>query len=70
MVKKKAKVENEGNSRAPKNSANAHDKRYKRLFSNPLIVEELMKCFVELDFVNDLDYSTLELQEKASAFVR
>lgn len=47
------------------NSANAHDKRYKRLFSNPLIVEELMNCFVDIDFVNELDYSTLELQEKS-----
>lgn len=45
--------------------ANAHDKRYKRLFSNPHIVEELMKYFVDVDFVKELDFSTLERQDKS-----
>lgn len=44
------------------NSSNAHDKRYRRLFSNPMIIEELMKYFVDEQFVNTLDFSQMELQ--------
>lgn len=65
MTKKKDKVKAGVNSQLNNNTTNAHDKRYKRLFSNPLIVEELMNCFVRMDFVENLDYSTLELQEKS-----
>jgi len=37
-----------------------HDRRYKRLFSNPEAVEELVTSFVDLDIVHEFDYSTLE----------
>lgn len=50
-------------SEAQKSSkSNAHDKRYRRLFSNPLIIEELMKYFVDEKFTNELDFSQMELQ--------
>ena len=45
--------------------ANKHDKRYKKLFSNPLLVEELLTSFVKEDFVHELDYSTLERLDKS-----
>jgi len=37
-----------------------HDKWYTRLFSDPRIVEDLMRSFVHEDFVRDLDFSTLK----------
>lgn len=45
--------------------ANEHDKRYKKLFSNPLIVEELLTYFVDEKFVGKLDFSSLERQDKS-----
>ena len=42
-----------------------HDKRYKKLFSNPTIVKELLECFVDLPFVKELDYSTLKKTDKS-----
>ena len=45
--------------------ASEHDKRYKQLFSNPVIVEELLLYFVEEDFVKNLDFSTLESVNKS-----
>ena len=37
-----------------------HDKWYTRLFSDPRIVEELLRSFVHEDFVNELDFSTIK----------
>lgn len=48
-----------------KTNANAHDKRYKKLFSHPLIVEELLRYFVDEEFVEELDFTTLERQDKS-----
>ena len=45
--------------------ANEHDKRYKKLFSNHKLVEELLTSFVDEDFVKELDYSTLERLDKS-----
>ena len=45
--------------------ANDNDKRYKKIFSNPLVVEELLSSFVHEDFVKDLDFSTLERLDKS-----
>lgn len=36
-----------------------HDKWYTRLFSDPRIVEELLRSFVHEDFVRDLDFSSI-----------
>ena len=38
-----------------------HDAAYKRFFSDPLMVESLLRDFVPERFVDDLDFSTLEL---------
>ena len=38
-----------------------HDAAYKRFFSDPLMVESLLRDFVLEQFVDDLDFSTLEL---------
>ena len=42
-----------------------HDSRYKRLFSNPEMVKELIESFVNLSFVKDLDFTTLENTKKS-----
>ena len=36
-----------------------HDKGYKKLFSHPKMVEDLIKSFVNEDFVKEFDFSTL-----------
>jgi predicted transposase/invertase (TIGR01784 family) len=38
-----------------------HDSAYKHLFSNPEMIESLIKDFVPEKWVNDVDFSTLEL---------
>ena len=45
--------------------ANQHDTRYKKLFKNPLLVEELLTSFVDEDFIKDLDFSTLKKLDKS-----
>jgi len=45
--------------------ARKYDKQYKKLFSNPLLVEELLRFFVHERFVDELDYSTLERLDKS-----
>jgi len=45
--------------------ASENDKRYKKIFSNPHVVEELLVYFVHEDFVKDLDFSTLERLDKS-----
>ena len=42
-----------------------HDNRYKKLFSNPTLVKQLLECFVNLPFVKELDYSTLKKSDKS-----
>lgn len=37
-----------------------HDSAYKQFFSNPEMVESLLRDFVPADFIEDLDFSTLE----------
>lgn len=37
-----------------------HDAAYKALFSDPSMVEPLLRDFVPEDFIQDLDFSTLE----------
>ena len=37
-----------------------HDSAYKQFFSNPEMVESLLRDFVSVDFIADLDFSTLE----------
>jgi len=37
-----------------------HDNGYKRLFSHPEMVADLLRGFVREDWVQDLDFSTLE----------
>ena len=44
---------------------NQHDKRYKKLFSNPILLRELLESFVEEDFIMELDFSTLERIDKS-----
>ena len=36
-----------------------HDNRYKKLFSNPLLVQELLEAFVHEDFVRKLEFSKM-----------
>ncbi|RKZ84336.1 MAG: transposase, partial [Candidatus Parabeggiatoa sp. nov. 1] len=38
-----------------------HDKSYKKLFSHPKMVEDLLRGFVHEQWVNQLDFSTLEM---------
>jgi len=40
--------------------ANGHDSRYKKLFSNPETVRQLLVNFVDLDIVHEFDYSSME----------
>lgn len=37
-----------------------HDLRYKKIFTYPAIIEDLLRSFVIEDFVSDLDFSTLK----------
>lgn len=43
-----------------KEGAPEHDRGYRRLFSHPESVEDLLRGFVEEDWVSDLDFSSLE----------
>jgi hypothetical protein len=46
--------------------ATRHDVRYKRFFSNPILLRQLLQSFVPEDFVHDLDFSTLQRVDKSS----
>ncbi|WP_298069519.1 Rpn family recombination-promoting nuclease/putative transposase [uncultured Mailhella sp.] len=37
-----------------------HDPAYKQLFSNPVMVESLLRELISADFIDELDFSTLE----------
>jgi len=50
-----AKRNRRGNDTPP-----GHDPGYKRLFSHPVLVEELLRRFVRGDWISRLDFSTLE----------
>ncbi|MBN2736248.1 MAG: Rpn family recombination-promoting nuclease/putative transposase [Spirochaetales bacterium] len=42
-----------------------HDIGYKKLFSNPVYLEELLTSFVDEDFIKGLDFSSLQRLEKS-----
>ncbi len=44
---------------------NVHDSGYKKLFSSPVIVKELLLYFVDEPWVQGLDYNTLERLDKS-----
>ncbi len=48
-----------------KNRHFIHDSGYKRLFSNPELVKQLLLSFVDETWVNDIDYSRLERVDKS-----
>ena len=41
-----------------------HDGAYKKIFTHPEMVESLIRDFVPEEWVNDIDFSTLELPNK------
>jgi hypothetical protein len=45
--------------------AHDHDKRYKKLFSHPVMVKELLLYFIDEDFIKDLDFTSLERMDKS-----
>ena len=45
--------------------ADRHDTRYKRLFSHPELVREVLESFVHEDFVKRLDYSQMTRLDKS-----
>ncbi|MBN2443236.1 MAG: Rpn family recombination-promoting nuclease/putative transposase [Spirochaetales bacterium] len=45
--------------------ASDHDKRYKKLFSHPVIVKELLLYFINEDFIKNIDFSSLERMDKS-----
>ena len=45
--------------------AHDHDKRYKKLFSHPAMVKELLLYFIDEDFIKDLDFTSLERMDKS-----
>jgi hypothetical protein len=47
-------------ARRRRGSVSRHDPAYKRLFSHPALVEELICGFLEGDWIERLDFSTLE----------
>ena len=42
-----------------------HDIRYKKLFSNPILVKELLFNFTQEKLIQELDFSTLERLDKS-----
>jgi predicted transposase/invertase (TIGR01784 family) len=42
-----------------------HDKRYKRIFSNPYFLQKLLESFVHEDFIGKLDFATLKRLDKS-----
>ncbi len=42
-----------------------HDRRYKRLFSQPYFLQKLLESFVAEDFITELDFSTLKRWDKS-----
>ena len=45
--------------------AHDHDKRYKKLFSHPVIVKELLLYFIDEAFIKDLDFTSLQRMDKS-----
>ena len=43
----------------------AHDRRYKRIFSNPYFLQKLLESFVRESFIRNLDFSTLKRVDKS-----
>ena len=42
-----------------------HNKRYKRIFSNPYFLQKLLESFVHEDFIRKLDFTTLKRLDKS-----
>jgi len=42
-----------------------HDSGYKKLFSNPELVRQLITGFVNEDWINHIEYNTLERIDKS-----
>jgi len=38
---------------------------YKKLFSNPILVRELLESFVKEEFIRELDFDTLQRLDKS-----
>ena len=51
--------------RYSKGMANEHDLRYRKLFSNPRIMEELLVSFVDESWVRDIDFSKAERMDRS-----
>ena len=45
--------------------AKGHDKRYRKLFENHHLVEHLLRSFVGLDFINELDFTKMVTIDKS-----
>jgi len=45
--------------------AHEHDLRYRKLFSNPRIMEELLVSFVDESWVKDIDFSKAERMDRS-----
>ena len=45
--------------------ANEHDRRYRKLFSNPRIMEELLVSFVDESWVKEIDFSKAERMDRS-----
>ncbi len=41
-----------------------HDKRYKKIFSNPIVMERFLKSFVHENFIAKLDFSSMQKIDK------
>ncbi|MEN8218951.1 MAG: Rpn family recombination-promoting nuclease/putative transposase, partial [Pseudomonadota bacterium] len=59
----KAKNRKNPDPNPPKTDPNRfkHDQSYKRLFSHPKMVEDLLRGFVHEDWIAQLDFTTLEV---------
>jgi len=42
-----------------------HDSGYKKLFSNHELVKQLLTCFVNEEWIKNIEYSTLERLDKS-----
>lgn len=42
-----------------------HDRRYKRIFSQPYFIQKLLESFVNEEFIKELDFSSLKRLEKS-----
>lgn len=48
-------------------AGNIHDKGYKYLFFNPLIVKELLESFKQMDWIKEIDFTQAKTMDKTFA---